>query len=270
MKSRHLLCCLIALAAAAVLPTLAQTPASEEAGMRKYTLIWEDSFGGTGYDTCSWSKIPRGHAPWQRHMSADDRLYEVRDGELILRGIVNPDRNADPAPYLTGGLYTRGKRTLCHGKIEVSARLHGARGAWPAIWILPEQGGWPDGGEIDLMERLNFDSIVYQTVHSRYTETLGRTDYPRHSQTGPIRPDDFNVYAVEILPDRILLSINGVLTLDYPRIEAPEEARQFPFGTPYYLLVDMQIGGDWVGPVEPSHLPVEMEVDWVRFYRLDE
>lgn len=42
---------------------------------------------------------------------------------------------------------------------------------------------------------------------------------------------------------------------------------QFPFKKPYYLLIDMQLDGGWVGPVDTLDLPVEMVVDWVRYYK---
>ena len=56
------------------------------------------------------------------------------------------------------------------------------------------------------------------------------------------------------------------LLFPYPRIQTKEEG-QFPFTQPFYLLIDMQLGGSWVGAVSPEDLPVEMEVDWVRFYQ---
>ena len=36
---------------------------------------------------------------------------------------------------------------------------------------------------------------------------------------------------------------------------------------PWYLLIDMQLGGSWVGRVDSQQLPVEMYIDWVRHYR---
>ena len=63
-------------------------------------------------------------------------------------------------------------------------KLNGATGAWPAFWLLPQDGKWPGGGEIDIMERLNNDSIAYQTVHSHYTFDLGIKDNP---ETGGAR-----------------------------------------------------------------------------------
>ena len=203
-------------------------------------------------------------------MSNADTLYALKDGNLILRGICNNGAlPQDTARYLTGGLYTKGKLNVRHGKVEVRARLGRAQGAWPAIWMLPENAKWPDGGEIDIMEHLNHDDFVYQTVHSHYTYILKNDSIPPHEGTGTINRDDYNTYAVEILPDSLVFSINGEKTFTYPRIET-EQPGQYPFGTPYYLLVDMQIEGPWVGKARPEELPVEMSVDWVKVYRLRE
>ena len=235
----------------------------------KYRLVWEDHFNGSTYDSSTWSKIPRGKADWKRHKSEADSLYAVRDGKLILRGAVNTNPSADTARYVTGGLYTRYKRTIAYGKVEVRAMFGSAQGAWPAIWMLPDRDiKWPEGGEIDIMEHLNHDTIAYQTVHSYYTHTLKKDQNPPHGSTLPIDRDGFNTYAVEILPDSLVFSINGRTSFAYPRIETTDKG-QYPFGEPFYLLVDMQIEGSWVGKADPKQLPVEMEVDWVKFYELD-
>ena len=125
---------------------------------------------------------------------------------------------------------------------------------------------WPDGGEIDIMERLNYDTIAYQTVHSHYITTLGIKNNPPHYSTASIHPDDFNVYAVEMYPDSLVFFINEKRNFCYPRIETDKEG-QFPFDKPFYLLIDQQLGGSWVGSVSMEDLPVEMEIDWVRFYQ---
>lgn len=235
-----------------------------------YKLVWKENFRGRSINEKYWSKIPRGGSDWNRHMSAHPSLYEVRRGTARLYGKVNEGiAPEDTARYITGGIFTKGKKTLTYGKVEIKARLQGARGAWPAIWMLPENGKWPDGGEIDIMERLNHDSIAYQTVHSYYTFVLKEKKNPRPGGIGRIDPDDYNVYAVEILPDSIVFSINGRHTLTYPRIETDKKG-QYPFGTPYYLLIDMQIEGSWVGKANPAEYPVRMEVDWVKFYELKE
>jgi hypothetical protein len=116
------------------------------------------------------------------------------------------------------------------------------------------------------MERLNFDDFAYQTVHSYYTYTLGIGNNPPQGSVAPIKKDDFNVYGVDFYPDSLVFHINGKRTFAYPRIET-DKPGQFPFNIPQYLLIDMQLGGEWVGRVNPDDLPVSMEVDWVRHYQ---
>ena len=237
-------------------------------GKNDYELIWKEDFKGKSINTGKWSKITRGKSDWRKYMSDNETLYEVKKGKLILHGVENKGiAPNDTARFLTGGISTKGKFSICYGKVEVKAKLEAAQGAWPAIWMLPENGKWPDGGEIDIMERLNHDSIAYQTVHSYYTFVLKEKKNPRPGGIGRIDPDGYNVYAVEILPDSIVFSINGHHTLTYPRIETDKKG-QYPFGTPYYLLIDMQIEGSWVGKANPAEYPVCMEVDWVKFYDL--
>lgn len=232
-----------------------------------WELVWEDDFNQTdGFDQNVWSKIPRGRADWQNYMSDFDSLYSVRDGNLILRGMVNQSLPNDTAPYLTGGLYTKDKMSFTHGRIEIKARLFGAKGAWPAFWLLPQNGKWPDGGEIDIMERLNGEDIAYQTVHSHYTYVLGKED-PAKGSTGKINPDDYNTYVVELYPDSLSFYINDTHTFTYPRVPEAEAEGQYPFNQPFYLLLDMQLGGTWVGEVDPDDLPVEMWIDHVRYYK---
>ena len=233
-----------------------------------WKLVWEENFDQTNhFDEQSWSKIPRGTSDWNNYMSDFDSCYALRQGNLILRGLVNYSLPTDTAPYLTGGVYTKGKVGFSKGRLEICAKLHGAAGAWPAFWLLPENEGWPDGGEIDIMERLNNDTIAYQTVHSHYTYTLGIKDHPKQGAIGLINRNDYNVYAVEMYPDSLSFFINDQHTFTYPRIETDQEG-QFPFANKeFYLLLDMQLGDNWVGQVDPADLPVEMEIDWVRFYR---
>lgn len=244
-------------------------------GKEEWKLVWEDQFDGKEPDSAVWTRIPRGKVDWNNTMTLADTCFSMRDGNLVLRGIRAYDGCNDSVEYLTGGLYTKGKKVFSDGRLEIRAKLHGAGGAWPAIWMMPDptfcEGGesvcrWPFGGEIDIMERLNHDSIAYQTVHSNYTQNLGIRETPLSHSTGAINPDDYNVYAVELSGDSISFYINDNPTFSYPRIETDKEG-QYPFNKPFYLLIDMQLGGNWVGAVNPEELPVEMMVDWVRFYK---
>lgn len=241
---------------------------SAKASKTGWELVWEEDFEGNEIDYTTWSKIGRGLSDWNNYMSDYDSLYEVKDGNLILRGFVNNVLPNDTAPYITGGLYTKGKKTFGEGRVEIRAKLNGAKGAWPAFWMLPEDEEWPYGGEIDIMERLHYDSIAYQTIHTHYTQNL-KINNPPKGTTHPIDPDGYNTYAVEKYIDSLKFYINENLTFVYPRIETDKEG-QFPFNEQeFYLLIDMQLGGSWVGAVDPETLPVEMYIDRVRFYTLE-
>ena len=235
-------------------------------GKDGYRMVWKENFRGKSIDDSRWSKIPRGKSDWKRYMSDHESLYELKGGKLILHGVENKGTAPeDTARFLTGGIFTKGKFAIRYGKVEVRAKLEAAQGVWPAIWMLPEKGSWPDAGEIDIMERLNHDDFVYQTVHTHYTHTLNEKKNPPHTAKAKINPDGYNVYGVEILPDKIVFSVNGKVTHTYPKIDTDKEG-QFPFGTPYYILIDMQIEGAWVGKANIEELPVKMMIDWVKVY----
>ncbi len=231
-----------------------------------WKMVWNEEFEGNQLDKNRWSRIERGNVDWNNYMSKSDTCYQLRDGKLILKGFKNTFLPKDTAKYLTGGVYTKGKVTFTYGKLSVNAKLNHAKGAWPAFWMLPQKGSWPKGGEIDIMERLNNNDYVYQTVHSHYTYTLKNENNPANSGVNAINPEKFNTYSVAIYPDSLVFSVNDKHTFTYPKINVSKDKKQFPFGKPFYLLLDMQLEGSWVGKVDDKDLPVEMEIDWVRFY----
>lgn len=248
--------------------TRAATTCARESTTGGWELAWEESFSGPELDDSRWTRCPRGKPDWKNTMSLDPQLLEIKNGLLRLRGIVNENRDGDPAPYLTAGITSRGKFSFKYGKVQIRARFKSAQGAWPALWMLGNERGWPDNGEIDLMEHLNFDEKVYQTVHSEYTVKIDKTNTPRRNSTTPVNRDDWNTYGCEWDENKIVFTVNGTPTHTYPRV--PEKgAKQWPFNQPFYFILSMQIGGNWVnscGPTNPAHYPAWMDVDWVRVY----
>lgn len=244
-----------------------QEPVTPPAPESPWELVWEDDFTAPTVDDNVWSRITEGTPDWKKYQSTDDRCYEKRQSSIVFKGIVNDDKDADPRDYLCGGLYTAGKKAFGPGRIEVRARMTQARGAWPAIWMMPftSDKGWPHDGEIDIMEHLNFDRTVYQTLHSGYIDVDNHKSDPLYSRQSPVaKVDEYHVYGVDVTADKIVFHIDGVETLTYPRMEIDG---QYPFFREWDLRIDMQLGGSWVGRIDPSQLPVEMEVDWVRYYR---
>ncbi|QCX40863.1 glycoside hydrolase family 16 protein [Aureibaculum algae] len=236
---------------------------------KDWKIIWQDDFNNAELDTTKWTKIPPNNADWGNYMTDDPLCYDFKDGKLYLKGIKNTDTIKDPRPYLTGGIYTKGKFAYQYGKIEIHAKLESAQGAWPAMWMLAETkkyGKYPKNGEIDLMEHLSFEDQVYQTTHSYYTLELKQKDNPPYYTTTKVDVSKYNTYGLEWSPDKLVYTINSKPTITYPKLDNVDKS-QWPFDQPFYLLIDQQLGGSWVGEVNPDDLPVNMVVDWVKVYQ---
>ena len=79
---------------------------------RRYALIWHDEFNESVLDKNVWSKIWRGRADWMIHMSSDERLYALEEGDLVLRGMANDFLPKDTAAFLTGGVWSRNRKAF--------------------------------------------------------------------------------------------------------------------------------------------------------------
>ena len=239
---------------------------------RRYALIWHDEFNNSTLDTEVWSKIPRSKPDWAIHMSSNERLYDFEDGNLVLRGMVNDYLPKDTAAFLTGGVWCKGKKTFGFGRVEVKAKFDVAQGYWPAIWMLPWTNhtvNWPLAGEIDIMEHFRDNPFVNNTVHSHYTVNLRRRNRPSQVAYPKYNEGEYNTYAVERFHDSLVFFVNGRRTLNYPRFREGRNG-QFPFSEyEYYLILDAQLGRDRSPYIDTAKLPVELRVDYVRYYELD-
>ncbi|CAK7003876.1 MAG: Keratan-sulfate endo-1,4-beta-galactosidase [Petrimonas sp.] len=233
-----------------------------------WKIIWEDNFDKDTIDYNFWSKTPRSKALWAKHMTNNDTCYEVKDGILILRGVVNNFIKNDPSPYLTGGIETIKKKNITYGKVEIKAKMNKVDTAWPAIWMKTEDRTWL--GEIDIMETFdNYDkeNLISQTVHSHYTINLGLKSSPNHTGVNMVNDkSEYNIYGVIINEKEVLFYVNNKITFTYPKTSTEEDG-QYPYGDPKFLILSMQLGHTMEGRA-PSikELQPEMHVDWVRFY----
>lgn len=234
-----------------------------------WKLVWADEFDGEKVDKTAWRRCQAYTSDWNKHMSNIDTLVTVKDGILSLHAVKTPAGYNDPKgrPYLTGGIEGKGLRSMQLGRFDVRARFDCTIGFWPAIWLMPDNNKpWPNGGEIDIMEHLNFDKMVYQTLHTTYIHDKIEPNFTS-GITYPIDPTVYNLYSVIIWEDKIEFFVNGDKTMSYPRIQT-EHNNQFPYADhPYYVILSAQLGGSWVGVVDPEKLPVKMDVDYVRFYQ---
>ena len=232
-----------------------------------WTLVWTEDFNGPTIDETVWERVPNGKSDWNNMMSLREDLAYIEDGQLVLLGKINDGTSGDTTAFVTGGVKSVGKKSFKMAKFEIRAKFNDVQGFWPALWLMPD-GGAAEGdyAEIDIMEHLNHDDFVYQTVHSRYSLDVSRTD-PKNYGTGPIKNNDWNIYAAEVYQDSICTYTNGTKTMTYPRVEGKE--KQFPWPEyPFYFILSNQLEGGWVGKADkPEEFPSELRIDWIKVYQ---
>ncbi len=172
--------------------------------------------------------------------------------------------------YTSARVVTRGRFEFLHGRVEVRAKLPTGLGTWPAIWTLGAniaQAGWPDCGEIDIMENVGFDPrLVHASVHTAaYNHVLGTQKTASVTVANPW--EDFHVYAMEWHADRIEVFVDGKSTFSF-RNEGTG-SRTWPFDKAQFLLLNLAIGGSWGGQkgIDDSLFPHRYQIDYVRIYQ---
>lgn len=244
-----------------------------------WRLVWSDEFNYKGLpDAARWGYDAGSHG-WgnkelQNYTVRRKENARVEGGRLIIEA--RRDGSGD-SKYTSARLVSRGKADWTYGRFEVRAKLPSGRGTWPAIWMLPTlksygDGGWPDNGEIDIMEHVGFDpDVVHGSAHTRaYYHSIGTQKTGK--TTVPSSRSEFNVYAVEWTPDEIRWYVNDkhYFTFSNERRTNPEAGyQQWPFDKPFHLILNLAVGGTWGGAqgVDDSIWPQRMEVDYVRVYQ---
>ncbi|MGW4943105.1 glycoside hydrolase family 16 protein [Actinoplanes sp. NPDC004185] len=236
------------------------------------TSVFSDEFDGIGTapDDARW-RLETGFGTWgnneQQTYTADPANVQVAADQLAVvarRGL--PD---------TGVRYTSARLNSTYsgtyGRIEGRIRTPGGTGLLPAFWMLgvdARHGGWPACGEIDIMEHLG--SREPHTVHaSLHGPDLGGTPWKTTMSTGAAAPlaDQFHTYAVDWWPGLIQMSVDGTVFATYAPEDLPP-GRQWVFDKPFYLLLNVAVGGDWPGePDATVTFPQTMFVDYVRWLR---
>lgn len=233
-------------------------------------VVFEDDFvNDTGIpDPAKWVLCEKASSSWARYLSESyDQAY-TKDGSLYLTGELKDGE------YLTGGIETRGKFEFEHGVVECKARfVRMPMGGHTGIWMMPAPPAeqWPKSGEIDIMEHLNKEDIIYETAHSWYADDMGHKDDPVAQKEVEINKEDWNIYGLEWTADKLVYTVNGEKHLEYPNLhlDGEEGEYQWPFNHPFYLILSQSLGGEgtWEGPIDDSELPAVFEIDWIRVYQ---
>ncbi|GAB4418710.1 MAG: glycoside hydrolase family 16 protein [Bacteroidia bacterium] len=241
---------------------------------RTWTLSWSDEFDGPAGqlpNADNWTyDIGTGDNGWG---NGEFQYYTNRPENVSLNGegqlVIAARREAFAgSPFTSARIITKGRFTQAFGRIEARLKTPYGPGMWPAFWMLGaniDDVNWPQCGEIDIMElRGQQPHVIHGSLHGpgysggaaitgSYALENGRFD------------TDFHVFAVEWYEDRIDFFVDDFL---YNRIAAEEAPGEWVYDQPFFLLLNVAVGGNFVGfPTSQTPFPQTMVVDYVRVYK---
>jgi beta-glucanase (GH16 family) len=239
-------------------------------------LVWSDDFDGKNGalpDTAKWRLEQFADATddeKQCYTDSPDNAHTDGQGYLVISAIEHAGNCVDGwYRFVTSArLTTQGLASWKHARFEIRAKMPTGVGTWPAFWALgdDDEVQWPAVGEIDAMEYVGRDpSHVIGTVHA--ADRDGRPFFLQgDTESDALLSADMHTYAVEWDEDKVVWYLDGK---EYGRVtrEEVEQHGPWPFDRPFYLVLNLAIGGVLGGDVPDSlTFPQELAVDWVRVY----
>jgi beta-glucanase (GH16 family) len=244
--------------------------------------IWHDEFdgpAGASFDRSKWVADTGG----QGFGNKERQFYTTRaenvaldgNGHLVITARAETAASSYPCwygrcLYTSTRLKTKGLFSQAYGRFEARIRIPRGQGVWPAFWMLGgniDAVGWPESGEIDIMENIGREpAVTHGTLHGpgySGAESIGRADT---LPTGAYA-DDFHIFAVEWQPNEIRWYVDGRQYHRMTPADLPSGAK-WVFDRPFFLLLNFAVGGEWPGdPDASTTFPQQMSVDYVRAYR---
>ncbi|MCQ0112021.1 glycoside hydrolase family 16 protein [Zhouia amylolytica] len=236
-------------------------------------LVWSDDFdGGSGrLDASKWnydlgdgcpSLCGWGNGEQQYYTDRSDNV-KVEDGFLK---ITAKKETYEGKSYTSARIKTQGKFSFTYGKLEILAKLPNGGGTWPALWMLGENissVGWPQCGEIDIMEhRGNYPGQVSCALHTE-------SSYGNTNNKGEVKVDnvsgEFHLYAIEWTEEKIDFYVDNKLFYTYQPSTKTEAS--WPFNKNQFIILNIAMGGTLGGEIPSSFNEAEMVVDYVKLYQ---
>jgi beta-glucanase (GH16 family) len=291
---------LAVLAAAGLSPALVPQATPPPPGWK---LVWSDEFDGKEIDRTKWDfDIGNGFFNYEtntwisgwgngelQYYTREPENAFVKDGMLHIRAV---KESLHGFGYTSARLKTRKRDgsplfNQKYGRFEFRAKLPTGKGIWPALWMLPQDdkyGTWASSGEIDVMEAKGQEPTrVLGTLHygSRWPNNTHTSKLFEFPAGGTIA--DFHVYGLEWEPGKISWSVDGKVyatqtfwwsssKVDRGKGAKPGQESDLnpwpaPFDQPFYLIMNVAVGGKFLGnPDRTTSFPAEMVVDYVRVY----
>lgn len=280
------------------------TSKAEKAISKVWKLVWNDEFEGDQVDPGKWDfDIGNGFFDYRNHVwvegwgneelqyyTQEPTNVSVKNSLLTIRAVKEALHGCG---YTSARMKTRKRDgtplfTKLYGRFEIRAKVPWGKGLWPALWMLPQgdtYGGWAASGEIDLMEIVGQKPHeVLNSIHFGSTGSEARALITHvHKLPAGSLVSDWHVYSVEWEPGEIRFYVDGVHTATRnhwwscsklvradgvpARRAADINPWPAPFDQPFYLVMNVAVGGNFPGLPNPqTRFPAELVVDYVRVY----
>ncbi|RKS55557.1 glycosyl hydrolase family 16 [Gillisia mitskevichiae] len=242
----------------------AETGGGEETGFESDfdTLLWESDYqNATSLDTNTWNFEIGNNNGWGN----DEKQYYTDSNTSIIDGnlLITAKRESESGfDYTSSRITTQDKFEFTYGRIEARAKLPAGAGTWPAIWLLGSnfnEVGWPETGEIDIMEHTgNSQNTIHGALH--YPERSGA-----NADTGATvienASTEFHIYTVEWSAERIWFLVDGEVFHMY------ENNADSPFNKDFFLILNVAMGGTFGGAIGDDFQESSMEIDYIKVYQ---
>lgn len=258
---------------------------------QEWQLAWSDEFTSNGRpspDTWNFEQgFVRNHeAQWYQEQNAWQQ-----DGLLVIearreQGLPNPTYQPDSRQwgrqrktidYTSACLTTQGKHTFLYGRLEVSARIPTASGAWPAIWTLGSEQPWPSCGEIDIMEFYRINDVPHILANAAWGNdepyqavwNSRKVPFDHFTNRDASWAQRFHVWRMDWDERFIQIYLDDELINEIPlssTVNGGIGHHSNPFHRPQYILLNLALGGDNGGTIDNEALPLRYEIDYVRLY----
>ncbi|MDP3738795.1 MAG: glycoside hydrolase family 16 protein [Hyphomonadaceae bacterium] len=252
------------------------SPPPPAASPQGYNLVWSEEFNGNALSSKCWSYWwnPTNTPNEMQAYTSNQKNTVVKDGMLNLAAHKeNVTAQGKTYSYSSSQIYSGGKGMWTYGRFEARIRIPKGAGVWPAFWLLPQDnfyGGWPLNGEIDIVEWIGpKPRVVYNTVHGPGPGGSGHASTTKEYTAAADVGDDFHTYGLEWTPTGMKYFFDGAQINEITTWPQPTGAAfPAPFDRPFYIVLNLGIGGDWPGPPDANTVfPSTMLVDWVRVYQ---
>ena len=230
-------------------------------------LIWEENFDGSKLENKNWNILTGDGCPNLCGWGNNERQIYTSENHELANGFLKITARKDGNKYTSTRINTKGKKEFKYGKIEMRAQLPTGKGIWPAFWMLGSninKVGWPLAGEIDILEYVGKEpETIFTTLHTK--DSHGASKNTRKDVVKGIE-EGFHTFAIDWSKDKIVFLVDG--NVFYTFSPENKDEKVWPFDQPFYIIVNMAIGGSFGGPeVDDSIFPQEFIIDYIKVYQ---